>query len=77
MSREFYDLRNAGSADGDLPVMIHRISCLDEQARASTSQILYVGATVEVTAARFRRLDKDHDQTYMIIDCLQEEVMTA
>lgn len=70
MSWEFYDLHNRGSIDRDLTVMIHCIACLDEQARASTNQILDVGATAKVTSAWFRHLDEDHDQTCMIIDCL-------
>ena len=70
MSWELYDLRNGGSAESDLPVMIHRISHLDKHARASTNQILDVGATAEVTATWFRRQDEDHDQTHRIIDCL-------
>lgn len=77
MSREFYDLRNGGPANRALPVMIRCILHLDEQARASTSHILDVGATAEVTTARFRCLDEDHDQTLKIINFLQEEVTTT
>ena len=57
--------------------LIRHISCLDKHARASTSQMLDVGAIAKVTATRFHRLDEYHDQTRRIIDCLQEDATTA
>ena len=57
--------------------MIRRISRLGDNARTHSSQILVVDATTEVTAARFRRLDEDHNQTRRIIDFLHKEVTTA
>ena len=58
MCREFYNLYKADRA---LLIIIRHISFLDENAKASSSQILDVGATAEVTTAQFRRLDEDHD----------------
>lgn len=77
MSRVFYNLRNGESADRALPVMIHHIACLNDQARASTGHIMDVGATVEVTGAQLRHLDGYHDRTNDHVDALQEEVTTA
>ena len=57
--------------------MICHISHLDEHATESISQILDVGATAEVTATQFHRLDENHDQTCRIIDCLQEDITTT
>ena len=77
MERGFYNLHNGGSTDMALPVMVHRIARHDEQSRTSISHILDVSATAEVTAARLRRLDEDHDQTRRIINYLQEDVTTS
>ncbi|CAI9302373.1 unnamed protein product [Lactuca saligna] len=44
---------------------------------SSSNHTLDVGATAQVTATRFRRLDEDHDRTCRIINCLQEDVTTA
>ena len=43
--------------------MIGCIARQGEQARATTNQIMEVGATTEVNTIRLRRLDEDHDQT--------------
>lgn len=77
MCREFHDLCIGSSAERALPVMICCIACLDEHDRASTSQILDVSATAEVTAARFCHLDENRDQACKIIDSLMEDVTTV
>ncbi|KAI3522222.1 hypothetical protein L1887_11706 [Cichorium endivia] len=71
------DIGNGTSADRALPVMVGRISRHDEQIRATTSQIMDVGATAETTAARLRRLDEAHDHTSRRIDPLEDDVQTA
>ena len=57
--------------------MICHILHLEEDVKASTSQILDVGATAKDASTQFFRLDEDHDHTRKIIDCLLEDVTTA
>ncbi|KAL7610703.1 serine/threonine-protein phosphatase 4 regulatory subunit 2-like [Lactuca sativa] len=73
----FYNLDRGGSADRALPVIIHHIARHDQRIRASTNQIMEVGATAEVTTARFRCLDQDHDQTRNRTEVLQQEAAIA
>ncbi|KAI3499632.1 hypothetical protein L1887_35436 [Cichorium endivia] len=72
-----FDLRNGGSADRALHVMIGRINRQEERIRATSSQVMDVGATAEVTAARLRRLDEAHDHTSGRVDSLEEDGRTA
>ena len=74
MARSFYNLRNGGSADRALPVMVRRIANQGEQARANANQLLDIGATAAVTSVRLRRLDEEHDQTMEHTFSLQKDI---
>ncbi|KAI3708647.1 hypothetical protein L2E82_37958 [Cichorium intybus] len=50
---------------------------MEERIRATTSQVMDVGATAEVTAARLRRLDEAHDHTSGRVDSLEEDGRNA
>ncbi|KAI3740562.1 hypothetical protein L2E82_31030 [Cichorium intybus] len=45
--------------------------------RATSSQVLDVGAATEVTTARLRRLDEAHDRTSERVDSLEEDGRTT
>ncbi|KAI3752013.1 hypothetical protein L2E82_23112 [Cichorium intybus] len=77
MSHDYFDLSEGGSADRAFPVMIRRISRQEEWIRATSSQVMDVGATAEVAVARLRRLDETHDHTSGRVDSLEEDGRTA
>ncbi|KAI3492743.1 hypothetical protein L1887_42595 [Cichorium endivia] len=77
MSHDYFVLSEGGSADRALPVMIGRISRQEERIRATSSQVMDVGATAEVTVARLRRLYEAHDHTSGRVDSLEEDGRTA
>ncbi|KAI3510484.1 hypothetical protein L1887_17521 [Cichorium endivia] len=72
-----FEIRNGSSADRALPVVVGRIHRQEEQIRATSSQVMDVGATAEVTTARLRRLDEAHDHTSGRVDTLEEDGQTA
>ena len=74
MAHSFYNLRNEGSTDRALPVIICRIANQGEQARANASQLLDIGATTVVTVLRLRRLDEEHDRTIGHTFSLQKDI---
>lgn len=75
IQRGSYNLSKGGSADKDyLPIMVRRITHQGDQARATTDQVMEVGATIEVTAVCLRRLYEDHHQTRDHAEGLQKEV---
>lgn len=57
-----------------LPLMVRRIARQGEQARATTDQVMEVGATTEVTTVCLYRLDEDHDWTRYQTKALQKKV---
>ncbi|KAI3518405.1 hypothetical protein L1887_07103 [Cichorium endivia] len=77
MSHDYFDLSAGGFEDRALPVMVGRISRQEERIRATSSQVMDVGATAEVTATRLRRLDEAHDHTSGRVDSLEEDGRTA
>ena len=60
MERGFYNLSYGGLTDRALPVMVQRISHLEDHTRASANQITKLGAAVEATDAWTRWLERDY-----------------
>lgn len=77
MCRDFFDVNEGGAANRALPVTIGRIDRQEGQIRATTSQILDVGAATEVATARVRRIDEAHHRTSERVDSLEEDGRTT
>ena len=77
MEQGFYDLRNGGSADRALPVMVRCIANPGEKAKVNANQIMDVDATAQITVVRLHRLNEEHDQTIKHTFSLQKDITDA
>ena len=72
--RSLYNLKEGGSEDRVLPIMVHRTTRNTEQGRENFDQVMEIRANFGVNTVRLRRLIDDQDFERSCNDALHVEL---